>query len=772
MGLISKVIKNLTNGISQQAPSVRLDNQVEDQVNMIPDISGVLTRRSPVALEDVIVQDGSRVYADEHAMFNMTIEGEQVALGVKPDGTVYRFDEGFEATTMVQAASVKTYLTHTDKDDLSVVETSDSLIILNRGIEVEKVDAADASTSIYMRSLIWVTSAFVDATYEVTKRDAGTVVASYKAVSGDTPKKIIDELVTLMTASGVLSNDSYYKENNTVVARYSGVSPTYSSIHLAVSCDYGEHIHNISEAEPDNDNTIVDPSTLPSKISIGDSDALTPVGTANFLVRVNPSVNDSLSTYYLRYSADYEAWVEENSGYVDTLDSETMPVVIFKDTVATITVEHSEFNEPPAGDNSSNEVPSFVGKTIKDILIFNSRLGFATDSNLVFSIIGDYFNVYRTTTASYLISDVVDLELDSSKLGFRTIENVFTIDNSIIVNTGLTQSKLAIPTNLDISRAIFAQVSSFDLGNNVPLPVRRAMYFPITQGSFTTIKSYQVDTDSDSGFTDNPVTKHCEKLIRGNIVQSVFTDDIYLARTDDDAKVLYVQHTYVSEGTLVQNAWHKWTFKYDIKYIYATGEDLKIVFEDTDNTQTLYGALPLNPAEIVEDTDTQIGYIPYLDFYTSDLTLAGALSDVTIVDTELGKLVASGAANSVQGNTYESLVELSEIIPKSTDGDGSSTKIGYALLMLRRMAISLGYSGRFKVNVTRTRRTVYQHNFIPQLLGNIVIGREPVNTRDAKFPVNGRSQDISVVITTVDTFTPLQIRSLEYQGQLISQGGR
>ena len=112
MSLISRVIKNLTNGISQQAPSVRLDNQVEDQVNMIPDISGILTRRSPVSLEDVIVQDGSRTYADEHAMFNMTINEEQVAIGVKPDGTVYRFDEGFEATTMVQAASVKTYLTH------------------------------------------------------------------------------------------------------------------------------------------------------------------------------------------------------------------------------------------------------------------------------------------------------------------------------------------------------------------------------------------------------------------------------------------------------------------------------------------------------------------------------------------------------------------------------------------------------------------------------------------------------------------------------------
>lgn len=767
MSLISRVIKNLTNGISQQAPSVRLDNQVEDQVNMIPDISGILTRRSPVMLEDIIAQDGSRVYSEEHAMFNITIEGEQVAIGIKQDGTVYRFDEGFEATTMVQAASVKTYLSHTDKNDLSIVETSENVIILNRGVEVELNTAPVSSVSGYMRALVWVTAAIKDAVYTVTQVDlgGGTASVSYTALATDTPKSIITELETLLTAE-VLITGTFYQNNNTSVLRVQGAD------YFEVDCDYGDYIHTITESTNDNNKTLLDVTKLPATIATGVADALTPVGTSNFLVRVNPSVNEDLTTYYLQYDSDYEAWVEVSSGYNTSLNTQTMPATIKKDTTVTITVEHSAFTEPIVGDNLSNPAPSFVGKKIKDIIIFNSRLGFASDSTLVFSTIGEYFNVYRTTTSSYLISDAVDLELDSSKLGFKTIDNVFALDNSIIINTGLTQSKLAMPTNLDISKAIFVQVSSFDLGNNVPLPVRRSMYFPITQGSFTTIKAFQVDSQSDSGFTDNPVTKHCEKLIRGSIVQGIFTDDVYMARTTADKKTIYVQNTYVSEGTLLQNAWHKWTFKYDIKYMYPTGGDLKIIFEDTANSQTLYGSLPLNPAEIVEDTDTQIGYIPYLDFYTSNLTFAAALSNVVVVDTELGKLVPSGSANSIQGNTFESRVELSEIIPKTPDGDGRFTKIGYALLMLRRMAISLGYSGRFKINVTRTKRTIYQHNFIPQLLGNIVIGREPVNTRDAKFPVNGRSQDISVTITTVNTFTPLQIRSLEWQGQLISQGGR
>jgi len=247
---------------------------------------------------------------------------------------------------------------------------------------------------------------------------------------------------------------------------------------------------------------------------------------------------------------------------------------------------------------------------------------------------------------------------------------------------------------------------------------------------------------------------------------------MYLARTDDDKKVLYVQNTYVSEGEILQNAWHKWTFKYDIKYVYTSGVDLKLIFEDTANTQTIYGSMELNPAEITVDTASQIGYSPYLDFKTSNLTLAATLSNVVIVDTTLGKLVASGAANSIQGNTFISSVTLSEIIPKQNDGQGGMTKVGYALLMLRRMAIALGYTGRLSITITKADRDPYVHTFIPELTGDIVVGREPVNTRDAKFPVNGRSQDVTIQISTVNTFTPMQILNVEWQGQLITQGGR
>jgi RNA polymerase sigma factor (sigma-70 family) len=99
----------------------------------------------------------------------MTINEVQVAIGIEPDGTVYRFDENFEdTTTITQAASVGSYLSYTNKDDLSAIETSDRLIILNRGVEV----ALNTAISLYRKSSRSIkTEDFSDVSFKIKSVD-------------------------------------------------------------------------------------------------------------------------------------------------------------------------------------------------------------------------------------------------------------------------------------------------------------------------------------------------------------------------------------------------------------------------------------------------------------------------------------------------------------------------------------------------------------------------------------------------------------------------
>jgi hypothetical protein len=631
------------------------------------------------------------------------------------------------------------------------------------------------------RGLIWVTKAVKGAVYKVffdtgiaLQQIGADITIGGSSSSGDgSAEEIIDTIISRVAAWGSAGTHSAHKLNNTVIFR-GGFAD-----HLVVTCDYGDYIHHVPEADWGNSFAMPDPAILPTSVATGVEDCIGITeskgsdgvyGSTDFLVRVNPDPVSDKSNYYLRYNADLSAWVEDALHFIPELDATTMPVNIPKRSLDDIYVVATDVIKPPVGDDKSNAPPSFLNKEIKDFTMFNGRLAMATDDTIVFSTIGKDFDFFRSTTSQYLISDVVDLTLDTSRLGYRPIKDIFVLDSALIINTGLSQSKLILPTNMDISGAIFGKISSFDLGSNIPLSVRNELYFPVKNGNFTTIKSFR-QVDGSGVYTDESVTKHCETYIRGNVVQSVINGNVVFLRTDDDKKTIYVQNSYVTQGTIVQNAWHKWTFAYDIKYMYKDVDHLKLVFEDTDNDITIYGKINIQPQDIVSDTDLQIGYKPYLDFYTEDTSLSSQLSNMIAVDKSIGKLVSSGDPNSVEGQYFKSKFTLSQIVPRQDTPDGK-TKIAYGLLMIRRLAINLIFSGKLLIKVNRTDRAIYEHNYVPDTIGTLVVGRDAVTNETARFPVNGRSQDIIISVETDNVFTPVQADSVEWQGQLIVQGGR
>ena len=64
-----------------------------------------------------------------------------------------------------------------------------------------------------------------------------------------------------------------------------------------------------------------------------------------------------------------------------------------------------------AGDDFTNPFPSFVDQTINDVFFFKNRLGFVTDTSVIFSEADNYFNFFRTTTQQLLDSAPIDVGL-------------------------------------------------------------------------------------------------------------------------------------------------------------------------------------------------------------------------------------------------------------------------------------------------------------------------------------------------------------------------
>jgi hypothetical protein len=67
------------------------------------------------------------------------------------------------------------------------------------------------------------------------------------------------------------------------------------------------------------------------------------------------------------------------------------------------------------GDNTTNPMPSFVGKVIDAIAFYKNRIVFSSRQNVICSQAGDYFNFFASTVITIVDSDPIDLSASSLK---------------------------------------------------------------------------------------------------------------------------------------------------------------------------------------------------------------------------------------------------------------------------------------------------------------------------------------------------------------------
>lgn len=634
------------------------------------------------------------------------------------------------------------------------------------------------------RGLFWVDEAVGAATYYVRVYE---VIVD--PITDEETTTLIHEASDVCTVtSGVAQNINDIMDG--LVASFAGSSPKINGVtrrgnvgiitftdrnKYRIVCEdsFGFNIiHGCAEATILNKDSIDDIAKLPSYVVDSASPSDTSLNEFPFILRVQPVTRDDSTAIYFEFDESAGTWKETTLPNSPRLNKLTMPIVISKSKDNVITLDNTKWNDMLVGDINSNPFPSFVDSKISDVILFNGRLGFSSGNSLVFSAIDDLFNFFRTTTSSVLVADRVDLELDSSRLGYTDIQSIFTMDGKLFVSTGRTQAALSINSNLDLTGSTFVQVSAHDTGSDEPIAVRKSMYFPVLRGDYGNILDFSADVATGTLYNGELITKHCEKYIKGEIMQMLYTDDLLFVRTTADRTKLYVQNSFVLNGQTAQNAWHEWRFSLPIKYIYTLGSTLNIVFEDIANNQTIHGTINLVPQTITEDTETQIGYFPYLDYYTTDHTLKPKLTGAISIDLATSEDVITPVDDTaVTGVPFESYVVLSEQVPRVNSEDGK-VKLGFGKLMLRRFQGTLGYTGPLFVTTSKTGRPDSEYVHIPETPDYIGVNVEPVSDADLRFSANGRAEDISIKISTQDKVTPFNFLSLEYQGQLVVRGRR
>jgi hypothetical protein len=266
----------------------------------------------------------------------------------------------------------------------------------------------------------------------------------------------------------------------------------------------------------------------------------------NFTVKVIGDSDIDQDDYFVRFTTKDKSefgegtWVETvgwtrdgtESGALTAietdLDATTMPVTLVPvlgssgniDSFKLQTPEEDLNPTPPAvsgwrsrgaGNDETNPFPSFVGNTINEVFFFKNRLGFLTDSNVIFSEADEYFNFFRTTTQQLLDSAPIDVGLSHTKVA--VLQHAVPFQEKLMLFSKQSQFVLRGADILSPKTVAISPVTEYDISDSVqPVALGNYIYFTFRRNDFEGMYEYFVDNNTET-FHSEEITQQIPKYI-------------------------------------------------------------------------------------------------------------------------------------------------------------------------------------------------------------------------------------------------------------------
>lgn len=383
MALIKQSIDNLLGGVSQAPPWQRAAGQMEELVNVLLSPARGLVKRPPLDHVASVVASTGFTGAEIHRINRGS--DEKFTMVFPGDGTVSVFntDTG-AAQTVSYSNSAGAYLN--GSSPMRATSVGDVTYVVNPDTTVATTAASNerAASKLGAEALIWVKSDVLDEQYAV-ELNGTTTTATTTSGEGNTVSKA-------MTLASFLAVDHPSLSFTQIGSMIIVVDPSGSDLTISVESPDGwmsmALIHDYVTSESD----------LPTAYEVPPA----------FCVGVQGDPSTDVDDYFLEF--DGSAWQEiPKPGESSALDQTTMPVKITY-TGSVFVVDYVEWEERPAGDDTTNPDPSFVGETLDEVLFHEGRFGVVLGNQIVLSRSGEPTSFYRETVRSYRTNAPVDIE--------------------------------------------------------------------------------------------------------------------------------------------------------------------------------------------------------------------------------------------------------------------------------------------------------------------------------------------------------------------------
>ena len=536
----------------------------------------------------------------------------------------------------------------------------------------------------------------------------------------------------------------------------------------------------------------------------------------DFTCKVMNTGDSENDDYFVNFKPDAEGvpgtgtWEETvQPGIETTINSSTMPHALVRQSNGNFTLGPLDgssafggYAPRQVGNDTTNPMPSFVGRGISGMFFFANRLGFLSEDSVVMSQPGSFFDFFVTSAIAVSDADPIDMTAGAEKPAL--LKSAMGTPKGVLLFAENSQFLMASQEVAFAPATVkLTEISNYNYRTSTS-PISTGVSVMFVSEADTFSKVFEMSVDSvDNRPVVADITRIIPEYIPPNLTFTTVSPNNSFVLFGDDSNTVWTFKFYNEGNERKLAGWSKWQFPAQIR-MYGFDNDTSYIvsYDGTDYV--------LSTMEMIDDPDSApinagfSQFLPRLDFlqYKANLTTSVVGND-TRINFPAGSYVANTTPVFIVTSGDSESVFLRPTIQSDSNGyymlvDSSLTSADYVIGLQYRMTVSLPsfyvstdgradrienpvvemlyldlyYSGRYTINVERVGYPAFNHDIeIPRAglynANSAVV--EEVVTRTVPIFCLGRDSKANIY---ADDPVPSALTSYSWQGHYNRRGVR
>ena len=657
MAAVTQTITNFLGGVSNQPDTKKLPGQVTAAVNAYTDPTFGLQKRPGFKFMDQLT-DGSTEFnntdLDNAKWFFYNRDSDEKYIGciignasasnaaihvwnTEPDSS-----GNYIKCTVNYASNAKDYLSAVNSYDYDFLTIRDTSIITNKQKTITAV--AGAAHTDNKVATVRIHMVEYSAKYEIKLKitsSGNESTATYDTYAQDT---FADNTATnnALNANGILT------ELKSDIDGFSITGLTATIVGASLEISHTEPFTLQVKGGKGGESLTAYQNTVDSIAE------LTGETIHNRVVKIQ-NTGALTDSYYTKFKAEDGTsgpgiWEESIAPGVETgLTPATMPHKLYNSAKNVFSFEPITWVDRKAGDDVTNEHPSFKGKTIQQAFFYNNRLGFLTEDNVSMSQAGEFYNFYFTTAQTVIDSDPVDLSCSSTRPA--VLHGIIPTAGGLLLFSQNQQFIMfSADGNLSPSTALIRGLSNYRMDTKID-PVDVGTYINFVSKTHDSAGYTRVFAMLPQGAGQSPRVVDIGRAVSEFIpvtIDSLITSpqNSFIAMYGKADPDVYFYRTYNDGEKDVVQSWFSWKLPGDAHYLHVDSDTMYAVIKTGTGSAARYNlasaTLTQTPEETVIVTSDGQSVNPHMDFYAKassvTYTEADGFSKVNLPYTDITSL--------------------------------------------------------------------------------------------------------------------------------------